>query len=135
MARIGTEDAIDWVESLQNEAERDIAMRAVYEATPRGIGVMLGRKDGFPLINQLIPGGPLESSGLIPGDMIIQAQEAGKSPSDLYGLNFGEIVGKLRGEPGSQVEVRILRQNPETRQLEEHTVHVTRDILLINRRG
>ena len=132
LARQGTAIALDWVEGLANSEERDAGLQAIYEATPKGIGALLSMEDGFPLIKELLPGGALEGSGIMAGDLIVESRESGGEPNDLYGMPLGETVGFLRGDPGSAVEIRVLRKNETTGNMEEHTVTVERDLLILD---
>jgi hypothetical protein len=132
LAGQGTARAIDWVDSLATQTERDAGMQAVYEATPKGIGAMLGMQDGFPVIQGIVPGGAIEGTGIREGDMIVQSRESGGETNDLYGSPLSETVGLLRGAPGSTVELRILRENEQTGQLEEQTITVERDLLILD---
>lgn len=131
LATKGTDKALDWVESLANEAEKDIGLQAVYQNTPKGIGAVLKTENGFPKIAEIMPTGALASTDLRPGDLIVQSRDSGNDPQDLYGKNLREIVGILRGAPGSEVEIRVLRENEATGQLEEHSATVVRDLLIL----
>ena len=110
-------------------------MRAVYQNTPKGIGAVLKLESGFPKIADIMPTGALVSTNLRAGDLIVQAQDSGKDPQNLYGRNMQDIVGLLRGTPGSEVEIRVLRENQATGQLEEHSAIVKRDLLILESSG
>jgi C-terminal processing protease CtpA/Prc len=110
-------------------------MQAVYQNTPKGIGAVLKLESGFPKISGIMPTGALASTDLRAGDLIVQAQDAGKDPQNLYGRNMQDIVGLLRGTPGSEVEIRVLRENQATGQLEEHSAIVERDLLILESSG
>ncbi|MEM9158146.1 MAG: hypothetical protein AAGB46_03780 [Verrucomicrobiota bacterium] len=131
LARQGTQQALDWAESLEEVEEQNMAYEAVYNATPKGIGAMVRVQDGFPQINEIIPGGALENSNIQAGDLLVEAQEEGKEPLDLYGRNLRETINKLRGQPGSSVDIKVLRQNPETGRIEEHSATIVRDLLIL----
>jgi C-terminal processing protease CtpA/Prc len=111
LAAQGTDQALDWVESLADVEERDTGMQAVYQNTPKGIGAVLKLESGFPKISDIMPTGGLASTDLREGDLIVQAKDSGKDPHNLYGRNMQDIVGLLRGTPGSGVEIRVLREN------------------------
>ncbi|MGY8693477.1 MAG: hypothetical protein ACKVGW_04690 [Verrucomicrobiia bacterium] len=132
LARQGTAGALDWVEGLANSDERNAGLQAVYEATPKGIGALLSTENGFPKIGEILPGGALESTDIRKGDLIVQSREADGAANDLYGIPLGESVGFLRGAPGSTVEIRVLRKNETTGELEEHSVTVERDLLILD---
>lgn len=132
LALLGTAGALDWVEGLSDSGERDAGLQAIYEATPKGIGALLSMENGFPKISELVPGGALESTDIRAGDLIVESRETGGEPNDLYGRPLIETVGFLRGDPGSSVEIRVLRKNETTGKLEEHTVIVERDLLILD---
>ncbi len=135
LATKGTDKALDWVESLTNEAEKDLGMQAVYQNTPKGIGAVLKTENGFPKIAEIMPTGALASTDLRAGDLIVQSRDSGQESQDLYGKNLHDIVGILRGAPGSEVEIRVLRENESTGQLEEHSATVVRDLLILESSG
>lgn len=131
LAAQGTDKALDWVESLTNGEERDTGFQAVYKNTPKGIGAVLKTENGFPKIADIMPTGALASTDLRAGDLIVQSRDSGEDPQDLYGKNLQDIVGLLRGSPGSEVEIRVLRENEATGELEEHSATVVRDLLIL----
>ncbi len=131
----GTDKALDWVESLDEIEERDAGMQAVYQNTPKGIGAVLKMENGFPKIADILPSGALASTDLRAGDLIVQAQDSGKDPQNLYGRNMQDVVGLIRGTPGSKVEIRVLRENQASGQLEEHSAIVERDLLILESSG
>ncbi|MBT6769845.1 MAG: hypothetical protein HOA81_12755, partial [Opitutales bacterium] len=132
LALKGTAEALAWVESLANSSERDAGLQAVYEATPKGIGAMLSTENGFPKIGAILSGGALESTNIREGDLIVQSRETDGTANELYGIPLGETVGFLRGAPGSSVEILVLRKNETTGELEEHSVTVERDLLILD---
>jgi len=132
LATQGTDKALDWVDTLDPGDERDRALQAIYENTPKGIGAVLKVENGFPQIADIMPSGALATTDLQPGDLIVQSRDAGSDPQDLYGKDLRDIVGLLRGPPGSEVEIRVLRENGDTGQLEEHSATVVRDLLILD---
>ncbi len=132
LAHRGTEKAINWASSLATETEIDLASQAIYKATPKGIGALLRMENGFPKIGEILPGGALESTDIQAGDLIVESREPGGSPNNLYGIDLRNTVDLLRGNPGSEVEIRVLRENQQTGQIEEHTVTVVRDLLILD---
>lgn len=75
-----------------------------------GIGITIRvREDdlGFD-IQQVEPNGPAAEAGILPGDILIKAEE--QSVTELGTAGTGEII---RGEEGTQVHVTILRDGTE----------------------
>jgi hypothetical protein len=130
-----TDDAINWANSFADPGEREFANQAVYEGAPRGIGAVLGIEQGFPLIRDIVPGSPLDGSGAQPGDQIVELWEANGPKQTLYARDLNTIVNLIRGEPGSELTLRLLRDNKTTGQWEEHVVPVTRGQLYLNQKA
>ena len=135
LAGRNTVEAVNWANGLADAGEREIANRAVYDGTPRGIGAALGIEQGLPIIRGIVPGSPLDGSGVLPDDKILELWEANGSKQTLYGRDLNTTVNLIRGEPGSELTLRLLRQNKNTGQLEEHLVPVTRGQLYMNEKA
>ena len=50
----------------------------------------------------------------------------------LYGRDFQTIVNLIRGEAGTQMTLRVLRENGATGKMEEHFIPVTRSQLYLD---
>jgi C-terminal processing protease CtpA/Prc len=135
LATKNTEAAVNWANSLADAGEREIANRAVYDGAPRGIGAVLGFEKGFPIIRGIVPGSPLEGSGVQPGDQIVELWEANGSKQPLYATDLKTTISLIRGEAGSELTLRLLRQNKNSGQLEEHLVPVTRRQLYLKEKA
>ena len=125
--------AMNWADELEDPLERQMAYETIYESVPKGIGAMIESKDGLPSIQSILPNGPLSSSGLSSGDRILEVVDAEGVTHDLYGKGLTASIEVLRGEPGTTVDLKVLRENTQTGQLEEHSVSVTRDMLIIGK--
>lgn len=99
-----------------------------------GIGALLKDEDGVCVVQELIPGGPAETSGLLhPGDKILEVSQENEVPVDVVDLKISKIVKMIRGEPGSTV---ILTVNPagapdaarKVIKLERNEVHLTENL-------
>jgi len=120
--------AQSWVERFSNPADRAHAQRGVSQGTPQGIGAILSMEDGFPLLRGIVPESALDGTGIKPGDRLVEVQNQGHRES-LYGRDLSEVVNRLRGETGSQVEIKVLR-SVEGR-MEEHWLRVERKPLIL----
>jgi carboxyl-terminal processing protease len=69
-----------------------------------GLGMEISEQDGVPKIVSPIDGTPAAQAGLEPGDLIVQIDH-----SSVQGMGLQQVVGLLRGDPGSTVTVTILR--------------------------
>lgn len=74
-----------------------------------GLGIEVGMEDGFVKVIAPIDGTPAEAAGIQPGDLIIRID--GQS---VKGLDLQEAVERMRGEPGTRIELGILREGEDT---------------------
>jgi hypothetical protein len=132
LAEKNTDAAVEWANGFTDPMDRQEANRAIYEGAPRGIGVLLRFEKGFPTVGAIVPGSPLDGSGLQPGDQFLELWESNGPRHALYAKDLATTVNLIRGEAGSQVTLRLLRQNKSSGQLEEHLVPVTRGQLYLN---
>ncbi|MCB0355582.1 MAG: carboxy terminal-processing peptidase [Bdellovibrionales bacterium] len=86
----------------------EISMRLSLE----GIGATLSSKDGFTVIEQLIPGGAAERSGkLKPKDKIIAVSQEGNDKYDnVIDMRLRDVVSYIRGKKGTTVKLKVLRK-------------------------
>lgn len=87
-----------------------------------GVGIELGMEDGFPKVISPIDGTPAQRAGIQTGDMIIRIDD-----TSVKGMSLAEAAAIMRGPPGSEVTLTILRER------EEKPIRVTlsRDIIQI----
>jgi len=86
------------------------------------IGAMVSKRFGYADVVAVIPGGPADKAG-IEGSDILESIE-GKSTHD---MSLAEIRGVLRGEPGSNVTVAVVRP----RKAEPQKIVITRDVVTV----
>ena len=80
-----------------------------------GIGAALSNENGFPVIEELIPGGGAERTGLLkPKDKIIAVAQEGKKPVNVFDMDLREVIKMIRGKKGTKVTLTILRQAEQT---------------------
>jgi len=92
-----------------------------------GIGATLSWKDGFTVVESLVPGGAADKSGRVkPKDKIVAVRQAGsKKSEDVIELELNDVVKKIRGKKGTKVYLSILRKvEGETKRLE---IELTRE--------
>jgi carboxyl-terminal processing protease len=74
-----------------------------------GIGIIIDAtrkpKDRFLMVVDVIPDGPAEKAGVLPYDKIIEIED-----KTLEGMSTEEATAKLRGEKGSSVHIKVLRE-------------------------
>ena len=93
--------------SLKNLEDLQIQMKLSLE----GIGAVLSSDTGFTVIEELIPGGGAEKTGLLkPKDKIIAVAQAGEMPVDVIDMDLRDVISMIRGKKGTRVTLTILRQ-------------------------
>ena len=126
LALQNTAEAVAWADGLQNPEEQSAAPRSIFEATTRGIGAAIGVENGFPTLRSILPGSPLKGVGVRPGDQFVEVRHADGTRHNLYSTPLESAVRLIRGEPGTDLELRILRRNASSGQPEELRVPVRR---------
>jgi len=88
---------------LDSEEYRDLQVGTSGEFG--GLGIEVGMEDGFVKIIAPIDDTPATRAGLQAGDLIIRIDE-----SPVKGMNLNEAVNLMRGKPGTEIELTILRE-------------------------
>ena len=86
------------------------------------IGATVSKRFGYAAIISVIPGGPADKAGLNSGDIIETVE--GLSTHD---LSLAAVKSHLVGEPGSRLELTIIR----TRKIEPQKITVVRDVVTL----
>ena len=90
-----------------------------------GVGAVLSNDNGFTIIEELIPGGGAERSGLLkPKDKIIAVAQESERPVNVIDMDLRDVVKMIRGKKGTQVTLTILRQAERTYRFD---ITITRD--------
>lgn len=87
-----------------------------------GIGAELTTADGNVVVVGLIKGSPAERAGLLPKDTILSVDK-----EDVFGKPLGDVVGKVRGEKGTSVEIEVFREGesaPRSFVITREEIHV-----------
>ncbi len=80
-----------------------------------GIGAQLSSEDGFTVIEDTIPGGGAEKTGMLkPKDKIIAVAQEGQKPVPVIDMDLRDVVKLIRGKKGTKVTLTILRQGEKT---------------------
>jgi carboxyl-terminal processing protease len=94
-----------------------------------GIGVALSSKDGYSIVERIIPGGATDKTdALEPGDKIIAVAQEDEDPVDIIDMSLRDVVSMIRGERGTTVKLTILRKADTT---ERFDVAIQRDKVTI----
>lgn len=87
------------------ETERSAElMRGHFE----GVGLVIHRDGDTSYVGQVMPGGPSDGSGLLPGDMIVTVDG-----DSVTGLPADTVVARLRGASHTRVTIRVRRLGKE----------------------
>ena len=86
-----------------------------------GLGIQISIRDKVLTVMTPIPGTPAERAGIKSGDQILKIN--GKSTA---GITIDEAVGKLRGEPGTDVTINVRRRGEK-----DLDYKITREIIHI----
>jgi carboxyl-terminal processing protease len=71
-----------------------------------GVGIEISVEEGVPQVIAAIEGTPASAAGIEPGDRIVKADG-----QPIVGMDIGEVVRRLRGNPGTAVVLTIARAN------------------------
>ncbi|HKA14684.1 MAG TPA: S41 family peptidase [Myxococcota bacterium] len=99
---------------LSPEAVEDF--RISMSLSLEGIGVALSERDGYSVVERIIPGGAADriEHGLEPNDKIIAVAEDGGEAVNIVDMPLREAVSLIRGKKGTKVHLTVLRQGDET---------------------
>jgi carboxyl-terminal processing protease len=99
---------------LSPEAVEDF--RISMSLSLEGIGVALSERDGYSVVERIIPGGAADriEHGLEPNDKIIAVAEEGGKSVNIVDMPLREAVSLIRGKKGTKVHLTVLRQGDET---------------------
>ena len=86
-----------------------------------GLGIEITTEDGFVKVIAPIDDTPAQRAGIEAGDMIIKVDE-----TSLQDMDIGDAVKLMRGEPGTKVDVTVLRENVD----EPIVINLTRQIIV-----
>ena len=108
----GTEAAVKWANTLPTEAEKDTAHGIIAQIAPKGIGAVLAIESGFPQVTGLVDHGAAALDGRIEvGDRIVAVESVQGHFELLYGQPMQRALDLLRGEAGSTVKLRLVRND------------------------
>lgn len=86
-----------------------------------GLGIQISEQDGLPKVISPIDGTPAARAGIEPGDQILLIDHA-----SARGMPLSKVVAVLRGDPGSNVTLTLLRGKQEPLE-----VTLTREIIKV----
>lgn len=87
-----------------------------------GLGIEVGMEDGFVKVVSPIDDTPAQAAGVKAGDLIIRLDE-----TPVKGMSLNDAVKMMRGKPGTQITLTIMREG-EQKPLK---LTITRDIIRV----
>ncbi len=88
-----------------------------------GLGIEVGMEDGFIKVIAPIDDTPAQKAGIKSGDLIIRINE-----TPVKGLTLNEAVNLMRGKPGSEVNLTVVRKEADNNPL---TFTISRAIIQV----
>ena len=90
-----------------------------------GIGVALSTRDGYSVVEKIIPGGAAAGLKVLePQDKIIAVAQDGEDSVDIIDMDLRDVVRLIRGKRGTTVHLTVLRQGDTA---ERFQVSIVRD--------
>lgn len=87
-----------------------------------GLGIEVGMEDGFIKVISPIDDTPAQKAGLQAGDLVIRLDE-----TPVKGMSLTDAVARMRGEPGTDITLTIIRDGAE----KPLKVTITRDVIKV----
>ena len=87
-----------------------------------GLGVEVGMEDGFIKVISPIDDTPAQKAGLQSGDLVIRLDE-----TPVKGMSLNDAVTLMRGEPGTDITLTIIREIEE----KPLKITITRDVIKV----
>ena len=87
-----------------------------------GLGIEVGMEDGFIKIISPIDDTPAQKAGLQSGDLVIRLDE-----TPVKGMSLNDAVTLMRGEPGTDITLTIIREGEE----KPLKITITRDVIKV----
>lgn len=87
-----------------------------------GLGIEVGMENGFVKVVSPIDDTPAQKAGIKAGDLIVRLDD-----KPVKGMTLGDAVKIMRGEPGSQIVLTVIREGAEA----PLKFEITRDIIKV----
>ena len=98
----------------------DDELRRMTQGKYGGVGSLIMYRDSNVYVNELYEGMPAQEAGLLPGDRFVKVDGM-----DCQGKNTKEVSDKLRGKPGTTIEIVLERDSQLlTKQVTRRDIHL-----------
>lgn len=98
----------------------DDELRRMTQGKYGGVGSLIMYRDSNVFVNELYEGMPAQQAGLLPGDRFVKVDGM-----DCKGKNTKEVSDKLRGKPGTTIEIILERDSQLiTKQVTRRDIHL-----------
>ncbi len=87
-----------------------------------GLGIEVSMEDGFIKVISPIDDTPAQKAGLQSGDLVIRLDE-----TPVKGLSLNDAVARMRGKPGTDITLTIIREGEE----KPLKITITRDVIKV----
>ena len=87
-----------------------------------GLGIEVGMEDGFVKVIAPIDDTPAARAGIEAGDLIIRLDD-----TPVKGMSLGDAVKLMRGKPGSNIELTVVREGRDR----PFNISITRDVIKV----
>ena len=87
-----------------------------------GLGIEVSMEDGFIKVISPIDDTPAQIAGMQSGDLVIRLDE-----TPVKGLSLNDAVSRMRGEPGTDITLTIIREGEE----KPLKITITRDVIKV----
>ena len=87
-----------------------------------GLGIEVSMEDGFIKVISPIDDTPAQKAGMQSGDLVIRLDE-----TPVKGLSLNDAVSRMRGEPGTDITLTIIREGEE----KPLKITITRDVIKV----
>ena len=86
-----------------------------------GLGIEITTEDGYVKVITPIDDTPAQRAGILAGDLIVKVGE-----TSVKGMEIGDAVKLMRGEPGTKIQITVLRKKLD----EPLVIDITRQIIV-----
>ena len=107
-------------DTLYSPKREDDELRRMTQGKYGGVGSIIMYRDSNVYVNELYEGMPAQEAGFLPGDRFIKVDGM-----DCPGKNTKEVSDKLRGKPGTTIEIVLERDSQLlTKQVTRRDIHL-----------